>query len=362
VFNARVIQRIDELKAIENDWNTLYLSIPENHALFSSWQYVFSFASFYDKLGWSVVAISSVANNELVGIFPIEILAGKVNGTEARVCRSLGTKFAYYTDYLVAPAHRADAINAFLSIVRDNLRCDVLHFGPAHEKSINYLMILESLSPSDYRLTKNRHTPYIDARSSSFADYCAQKERRRVLADARRNERRLAEQGDLAFTIHTCASEAASLIDLLLAIHAGRFSEQHHYDRMDKNWKGFFSSLFRQTTARCVTNIAALRLNGELIAACAGFASKGLRIYYFPVFIEQYARFAPGKVLLMKLIQESFDSKDFFCLGPGEHPYKGPWSQAIAETKQMWIFLSERGRTEMSGRLSGNLLSLFDGT
>jgi CelD/BcsL family acetyltransferase involved in cellulose biosynthesis len=199
-------------------------------------------------------------------------------------------------------------------------------------------------------------TPWI----SSFSEYCTLKAHRRVLADARRNERRLAEQGEVEFIVDSAADEAGSLIGSLLQIHADKFSAHHHYDQLEMGWKEFFSFLFRQPAARQVTELAALRLNGELIAACAGFASKGLRIYYFPGYIEQYAKFAPGKVLLMKLIERSFDNNDFFCFGPGQHPYKGEWSQAIAETKQMWIFLSERGRTEMSGRISGNLLSLFD--
>lgn len=360
MFKARIIQTIDDLKAIEGEWSSLYSSVPECHVIFSSWQYVFTFASFHDKHGWLVIAIYTESSDELVGIFPLEVFAGKLNGVDARACRSLGTKYAYYTDYLVCPAYRADVITAFLTVVRDTLRCDLLHFGAAHERSINYLMLVESLDPADYRLRRNRNVPYVDARSISFADYFVNKKHRRVLADAKRNARRLSELGNVDFTLHSDVADVRSLIGMLLQIHEDKFSDDHHYGRLDGNWKDFFARLFEQKAAAIVTELSVLRLNGEVVAACMGFSSKGVRCYYLPVYMASYAKFAPGKVLLMKLLERSFEDKDFFCFGPGLHPYKGDWSQATAETKQMWIFLSDRSRTEMAGRISENFLSLFD--
>jgi CelD/BcsL family acetyltransferase involved in cellulose biosynthesis len=191
-----------------------------------------------------------------------------------------------------------------LATLRDEFACDGLLFGPVHEDSKNYLLLLESARPEDRRLFYRPNQPYIDTRTVDFERFSRGK-KKSTLSDARRCIRRLSELGKLEFSIDSPDVDLMENVQILCRQQSKRFAGQHVFSATE-NWNGFLPELAMRGVTGGVNELAALRLNGELIASHLGFLCKGRRHYYFPGHVVEYLKYSPAKVLMLFLIEQTF--------------------------------------------------------
>lgn len=361
-LNFAIIKTFDALREMKESWRSLYASLPENTIAFSSWEYIYAFVLFYRPANWMVIcAYKDESFNELVGVFPLEIYQGELEDGIIKVCRPLGSIFAYYSDFLTAADIRAEVINAAIPILRDSFGCEALYYGYIHEESKNYLLLIESIAPraEEYKLIRQKVSPYIDARTLDFETFFASK-KKSTLPDARRCRRRLAEQGGLDILNVADTDGMGQEIKELLRIHGNKFAGRHIYDNIDSRWGQFFAELIDAEAGKGIVELVIMRLNGEIIAGSLNFLCKGRRYYYMPFSVKKYDKFSPSKVLMAHLIEKTFEENGVFCFGPGVFPYKEDWCQAIAELKVLWLFLTPRARELLPQRAGLNINSLFD--
>lgn len=357
-MHAHIINRTEDLVAFRTEWNRLYDSVPEDTVLFSSWDYIHGYVSFHQPVNWFVVALyPNQAASRPIAIFPLELHEGMVAGNRVKICRSLGLLYAVYTDYLVAPDHRADSLGALVQVLKQSFDCDALLFGLTHENSKNYLLLAESAARDECKIIRQKIAPYIDTRSIAFETLFAEK-KKSTRADAQRCIRRLSEQGTLEFS--TAPPDAAA-IEALVSRHAEKFSGHHHNDSISANWQDFFRHIAGNETYRTIIDYSALKLNGSTIAAHLGFKGKGRRVYTLPIYDERFERYSPAKVLLYRLIETAYAEREVFCFGPALYPYKLDWCQATAELKFIWLFLTPKAKSLLPDRACGGLAGLFDG-
>jgi len=92
-----------------------------------------------------------------------------------------------------------------------------------------------------------------------------------------------------------------------------------------------------------------LRFNEQIIASGLSFWHKGRRYYYLTHFDPAYARYSPGKILLYRLIEQTFAERGVFCFGAGTYSYKEDWAQSAGELKAAFIFLNPQARQALDG-------------
>ena len=358
-LNYAIIQTLESLRELKEAWQSFYASLPENTIAFSSFEYIYAFVRFFKPGNWTVICIyKDESRRELVGVFPLEICEGKSGVGTIRVCRPLGSNFAYHSDFLVAAGIRAEVINAAVSILRDRLGFEALEYGYVHEESKNYQLLLESLAPGEYKLIRRRVSPYIDCRTLDYKAFFASK-KKSTLPDARRCLRRLAEQGSLDISNVGNTARMGQEIKELLIIHGNKFAGNHIYDSIDCRWGQFFAELIDAEAGRGIVEPVIMRLNGEIIAGSLNFLCKGRRHYYMPFSVKKYDKFSPSKVLMAHLIEKTFEENGVFCFGPGVFPYKEDWCQTVAELKVLWLFLTPRARELLPQRVTTDINSAF---
>jgi CelD/BcsL family acetyltransferase involved in cellulose biosynthesis len=100
--------------------------------------------------------------------------------------------------------------------------------------------------------------------------------------------------------------------------------------------------------ARGWLDLAALELDGRLLAFALTFKRGGTLFYYLPAFDPDYARYAPSAMLLAHLIEtacgEGLGELDFML---GDEPYKAQWASGSRSTSRLVI-----GAPTVAGRLA----------
>lgn len=358
-MRAHIISGLEELTAFKRVWKRLYDSVPDTTAVFSSWEYIHAYVSFYQPPGWlAVVLYPDQAAAEPVAIFPLELFEGPVGQDKLRICRSLGAGYAYYSEYLVAPSHRQDSLNTLIEVLKRHLACDALLVERLHENSQNYLHLLETVAPGERRIFRRQNAPFIETRSLTFEKlFSRSSQKTKTLSDTRRRMRRLSELGKLEFST---LRPTAPAIDQLLERHVRRFAGRHHFDTPGSAWQGFIRHLAGKKAYRDILEYGELTLDGAVIAAHLSFVGKGRKIYALPVHDESLHRYSPAKVHLLHLIERAFAEQAIFCFGPALYPYKEEWCQAIAEVKFVWIFLSPAAERALPERAGAGFTGIFD--
>ena len=90
----------------------------------------------------------------------------------------------------------------------------------------------------------------------------------------------------------------------------------------------FYKNFEKFKNKQHITQVSAIKLNGEFIAMHWGIVSKNCFYYLMPSMKEDGIKnLSPGKLLLSLLIRWSISKKlKFFDFGFGEEPYKRNWS------------------------------------
>lgn len=356
-MQAKLINRMEDLTALRSVWNRLYASVPDDAVTFASWDYIHAYVSFFKPAGWMVVVLHADGAPEVpLAIFPLELIEGPVGGTRLRICRSIGLEYSYCFDYLVAPSHRREALDALMALLRDTFGCDALAIERMHENSKNYPQLLESVPPRDRKIFSRKSTPFIDARSLTLEELSRGK-KQSTFSDARRCLRRLEDLGPVQFLART--PDTATLDDFLRR-HMEKFPDDHHFTYPGSRWRDFIKHLMGAEAYRGLWNYEELTVNGRPVSAGISFVGKGRKSYALSLYDETYRHCSPSKLHLYHLVLEAFAKRKILCLGPGLYPYKEDWCQAVAEVRFLWIFLTPRAHDTLAERAEIGIAGIFD--
>lgn len=332
MLNVKLFLHADELHTLEGAWQCLQQEVDDDLGLFSTAAFVQSLLRTQAPSAWCVIACytaGEAGQDRLVGVVPLELLDIRAGAAGFRMARPLGIRLAPYVEPLILRDARPDVWKAVLHVLRQHLACSLLFLGTLHERSPSYLCLLEHLAAAQCHTLTASNLPFIDTRTLHAGRFFAGK-RKATLPDARRCERRLAEQGELTFSIIHAPALLACHIPRICAANAERFAGSHAYGN-PQEWQSILEAFAWQACREGMLELAGLFLDGRLLAAHLGFLYKGRRYYYMPHATGELSSLSPAKVLMSKLIETTFAEGGVFCFGIGSYRYKLDWCQAVAE-------------------------------
>jgi CelD/BcsL family acetyltransferase involved in cellulose biosynthesis len=156
---------------------------------------------------------------------------------------------------------------------------------------------------------------------------------RRVVADARRRRRRLEERGRLTFAVEDGRIRLEELLAEGLAIEGSGWKDARGTAlRSRRATRRHYTSVANWAAHRGTLRLAFLRLDERPIAFQFALEDGGRYYFLKGGYATEYARFAPGKVLVHFTLERAYsvglDSYEF--LGAAE-PWKLEWTNTIRE-------------------------------
>lgn len=348
------------LEALREEWQSLTARIPENSDFFATWDYTRAYLHVHRPANWQVVAIRQAQTRALMAVFPLQLFQIEQEGQIFRACQPLGVGYLPHIEFPIDSAARRDVLQVLLGpVLQQQLKIDVALFWPLHQSSPLYLALLEDLGPTaalkSLRFPDNLHE--IETRGRDLKKYrqaCSIKS----FKDAAYMARKLGREGDLSFTLSESTANVRTLMDSLCQQNLKKFGDQHAYRHLPK-WSAYLPEL---AVALCVDGLAqlsTLRLNGAVVASVLSFVHKQRRSLYLIDCDPAFVRYSPSKILLAKLIEQTFAEGGVFCFGAGSTPYKRDWGPAVGELKAALVFLNVDARTALEAKLTlGGLNSL----
>jgi len=167
--------------------------------------------------------------------------------------------------------------------------------------------------------------PYCD-----ISDFTAPEEflptlKKSLRGDLRRQIRRLQEQGELTYHVYSQDDLAESLATLpeFLAFHTKHWPNAYKASHFHEN-------LLRQGLKEGLVHFSELRLDGNPISWHLGFIGADRFYYYLPTIEPEYSKFSPGKVHLLKCVEEAIRLKlSIYDHLLGEESYKSGWTNKL---------------------------------
>ena len=240
----------------------------------------------------------------------------------------LGRPLSDYSDFLVG-GDRERNVHSLTEHIKHELRWDALELGGIREDSPNYQPLQEAIPPGA-KLTWWRAwnvAPYLRI-SASWPEY-SDGLRKGLRSDTKRQTRRLQQEGELTFRQCGNLEEAVSLLDMFAVQKAQRYISTGARNILSSGrLLPFLKEVASRLWDRGEVQVSSLDLNGRPVAVHFGFVSQERYFYYMPSFDAAFSNYSPGRLLLMDLVRNSFDSglREFDFMA-GADPYKYDWTK-----------------------------------
>ena len=195
------------------------------------------------------------------------------------------------------------------------LKNQIDFFGTSNNPFINYLQNSQEGSIDQILLPKK------------WEDYTSQVLKKKFYQDFLRTKRLIKKKGKVEFIIAKKSEEKEKIIEILINQKKLQLTK-NNIDSFNTKDINFYKNFEKYKNNQFVTQVSAIKLNGELVAAHWGIVGKNYFYYLLPAMPDgDIKKFAPGKLLLSLLIRWSIAKKlQFFDFGLGEETYKKNWS------------------------------------
>ena len=169
---------------------------------------------------------------------------------------------------------------------------------------------------------------------------------KKVLADSRRQRKRLSSLGNLRFNVIHSNENNHAFLQTMFAFKQERYEQMgvNNFLKLKEN-RDFYQNLPQSISSTARIHCSTLTLNDEVIALHWGLIDKGTFYYLMPAHnSSKWAKFSPGKLLLEDLLQWSIENKlSLFDFTGGEEAYKKIWSNNSISLHEIIHPLTARG-------------------
>ena len=178
--------------------------------------------------------------------------------------------------------------------------------------------------------------------------------------DAVYKARKLGGHGKLRFTLNEPLASLRPLMETLCDQNLRKFGDQHACRHLPK-WSAYLPELAIALSVSGLSQLSTLRLDGEVVASVLSFVHKQRRSLYLIDYDPKFVRYSPSKILLKKLIEQTFADGGVFCFGAGSSAYKRDWGPAVGELKAVLVFFNPAARAALEGQLGLRWLNSLGG-
>lgn len=350
-LRVRQLESLEEIAGLEPAWERLARA-NATRTVFLSYAWLTTWWRHFGEAGRPQFLLFE-RQGELVGAAPLLADRARLLGRPADRVRFAANGESQRCDFLALPEER-DAVAAALAdrLLRDDMPWDVLELGPTPEESENLAALRRELSARRIPLghVRSLASPYLPVRSGWEAALAALPHGlRHTIAQC---TRRLERQGRSAFILAGQA-DGDELVDRMFWVAESSWQGEAGRSLASRAAvRAFYRDLWRAAGERGWQAGGVLMIDDEPAAFCycldygdtVSFLKTGYR--------RQHYRYAPGVLLLARLLQRAFELGRQECdlLGDAD-PYKLRWTQHLRQHIRLVAYgRSARARAAYVGR------------
>jgi len=331
-------------QALESDWNALFERSGSSHQFFQTFNWLWHWCRVYlpDPDGDGGCRLSIVTgrqNGRLVLCWPL-VIERKLG---LRCLEWMGLPVSQYGDVLLDddPAS-GDWLEESWRYVRRELGADLISLASVRRDG--------AVAPVTQRypdaVVRRRLALARDLSHLADCETFEQGLSSRGRANRRRQRRRLAEMGEITFTIHREGEEALAVTDRALALKRLWLRSRGLLSKafMDRRFDVFFASVAGAGERATGCHVSDLSVGGRLAAAEVGFRCKGRHYGHVLAYDNAFVRFAPGTLQIEGTMRDCVDQGQIcFDLQAPADAYKRNWADTECEVSDYAIALSVAG-------------------
>ncbi len=327
------IHDLETFASYEADMDAL-LKRSTGKNLYMTYEYVYTWLSYFDRDRFTILLLKK--GDFVVGF----VLLVKKNFSRWPLFHTEGGDYA---DFLMDDSCREEAMRYFLDYIFSNLHSGRIEVGHLHSDSLNLPLIKEYArihkKPIEDSITED--APYIIP-EGSFEEYAEQKlKRKSTVSDTLRCIRRLDEVGSVRYVkiadARACSrDELMRYLDLFFEMHQKQWAKSKF--RKEKKEIERYKEFAYRALQKGYFELALLYLDEKIIAMHYGFKLNTCRYYFTPAYDIDYKHYSPGKILLYRLIKNSFEEGVEFDFQKGKEPYKLEWTDQVQERVVIHVY------------------------
>jgi CelD/BcsL family acetyltransferase involved in cellulose biosynthesis len=227
-------------------------------------------------------------------------------------------------------------------------------------KKIDFINLNNNLlqnNLSDINLGKNLKFQSSNYRIiiSNWKNYIKDKKFKFLIQDINRCKKNLLKIGSISYKEERQIKDVNQVIEFIIENKSNQLVRTYAWNYMKiKAYSKFIRKLIDNDNA----HLSAVYLNDKIIAAHLGYIHRNVFYYVFPVFENNYKRYSPGNLLLIKLIKRMhFKKLEFFDFTIGDETYKKKWSNINQSFYSFKSYKSIKGLVFIIIEESKNLFS-----
>ncbi len=259
---------------------------------------------------------------------------GLRNGWRRRAVPAGEPHFDYQDPVACCPSGDAPAWQDFWAAFSEEVRTNVTWF-----EFFAAFRLRAPMAPAGAETDDVQESPHIETASYGSLDELLAGKSKKHRGDVRRQQRRLAEQGDLDLRVFDARSGRAAIEELNAMAEA---YERLHADTPSAGLfrmagtMDFYRRLLSELLPAGLVHFSVLRVGGRPVSWHLGFLHRGVLHYYKPTYEADLANYSPGKVHFALLIEEAI-AKGWRTvdLGGGTEAYKFRWADGTVPLKRV---------------------------
>ena len=344
-----VVDRIEDLEALEPEWIALQVAHGRSENLFQTFAWVRQWCRHFlipDEPGkrLSLKIVTGRINGVLSLVLPL------VRTQHRGTCKIewLGHPVSQYGDALVINDPNArDLLASALRFVSTNSDVDLISLRKVRADSL-MASVLADLTPT---VTAADIAPAISIPVDTTFDGFQTRYSAKARKNRRRHRRRLEERGAVTFERVTDEEQASVLIREALRFKRDWLNVRQLLSVAfaDARTDAFFAALPGTLTQcpkqACTLNVHVLRCDNRPIAINVAFRCGNRMLTHIAAYDLEFERFSPGSLLFEQSIAQSIEQgvTTFDLMSPGD-AYKLDWTDTFVRVHDYAIGLTAKGR------------------
>jgi CelD/BcsL family acetyltransferase involved in cellulose biosynthesis len=346
-----VIDDLASFEALEADWNALFEAVAGPGQVFQAYGWCWQWCRHYLPAGLHPSRRLAVVTGRIDGrlVLVLPLVAERRAGLTELLW--LGEPVSQYGDLLVTPeACHIGTLRAAWSLAVEATRADHANLRKVRADAAAR-PLLEALAA---HVTCTEEAPYLDlTQDTSFAAWEARRQPR-AAKNRKRQARRLADMGALAFASFTGSQDAARLARHAVALKRTSLGDKGAISPAlaCPRFEAFFADAAAGLGSDAGVNVKALTIEGEPAALKVVIERNRTSLLHIAVFDPRFEKCGAGAVLLEHVIGDAIarGQQRLDLLAP-RHAYKMDFADGVVAVSDYALAVSLPGRLYVGGWL-----------
>ncbi|MEZ5907680.1 MAG: GNAT family N-acetyltransferase [Hyphomicrobiaceae bacterium] len=339
--------------ALEADWSALFERAGNSTQLFQTfdwnWHWCNHFLGSPRDTKQSLCLVVGRRDDRLVMVWPL-IRQRQLGLT---IVTWMGDPVSQYGDVLVEDASDRDALlHAGWRHVTSALGADVVALRKVRADAA----VASVIAASKAETTEELEAPYLDLTGQTDLSRYEARWSTRLRRNRRRQQRRLADLGEISFRTPEPGEIAGSLALQAVTLKREWLAERGHISRAfaDPRTDAFFAAVASSPTRSAGTQVQALMCGDSVAALNVGVVVKQRLALHIISYASAFEKTAPGSFGLEKLVQKAIDDglTTVDLLAPRAE-YKMEWADGTVGVRDHALALTLAGRAYMALAVKG---------